>query len=142
MSLKARDYLNLVVYIYMEIRELLPKNKFDNSNINRLFLLTDEEIKPIIYELLEWTQDYNWPITKEIIPVLLEREDLIFPYIREILQSNDEEWIYWIIKLLLPSFSASHKNMLKDEIVRLTNLSEEDYKETALEFCHTYFNDL
>ena len=142
MSLKARDYLNLVVYIYMEIRELLPKNKFDNSNINRLFLLTDEEIKPIIYELLEWTQDYNWPIAKEIIPVLLEREDLIFPYIREILQSNDEEWIYWIIKLLLPSFSASHKNMLKDEIVRLTNSSEEDYKENVLEFCHTYFNDL
>ena len=142
MSLKARDYLNLVVYIYMEIRELLPKNKFDNSNINRLFLLTDEEIKPIIYELLEWTQDYNWPITKEIIPVLLEREDLIFPYIREILQSNDEEWIYWVIKLLLPSFSASHKNMLKDEIVRLTNSSEEDYKETALEFCHAYFSDL
>ncbi len=142
MSLKARDYLNLVVYIYMEIRELLPKNKFDNSNINRLFLLTDEEIKPIIYELLEWTQDYNWPITKEIIPVLLEREDLIFPYIREILQSNDEEWIYWIIKLLLPSFSASHKNMLKDEIVRLTNSSEEDYKENVLEFCHAYFSDL
>ena len=142
MSLKARDYLNLVVYIYMEIRELLPKNKFDNSNINRLFLLTDEEIKPIIYELLEWTQDYNWPITKEIIPVLLEREDLIFPYIREILQSNDEEWIYWIIKLLLPSFSVSHKNMLKDEIVRLTNSSEEDYKENVLEFCHTYFSDL
>lgn len=142
MSLKARDYLNLVVYIYMEIRELLPKNKFDNSNINRLFLLTDEEIKPIIYELLEWTQDYNWPIAKEIIPVLLEREDLIFPYIREILQSNDEEWKYWIIKLLLPSFSVSHKNMLKDEIVRLTNSSEEDYKEIALEFCHTYFSDL
>ena len=63
----------------MEIRELLPKNKFDNSNINRLFLLTDEEIKPIIYELLEWTQDYNWPIAKEIIPVLLESSYLLIP---------------------------------------------------------------
>lgn len=43
----------------MNVKDLIPKNKFDDSNIEKLYLLTDEEIIPIIYDLLEWLMDYN-----------------------------------------------------------------------------------
>ena len=38
----------------MKIKELIPNDKSDFSNIDKLYGLTDDEIKPIIYELLEW----------------------------------------------------------------------------------------
>lgn len=48
----------------MELRDLIPKNKFDDGNIVELDGLTDEELKPIVYDLLMWLQDYNWPISR------------------------------------------------------------------------------
>lgn len=41
------------------LRDLIPKDKFDNSTINQLCRLTDDEMQPIIFDLLEWLQDYN-----------------------------------------------------------------------------------
>ena len=37
------------------------KDKFDNSRIDNLCELTDKEIEPIIFNLLEWLQDYIGP---------------------------------------------------------------------------------
>ena len=73
----------------MNVKELVPKHKFDDSNIEKLYMLTDEEIKPIIYDLLVWLQDYNWPVADKVLKVLLEREDLVLPHIKYILKKDD-----------------------------------------------------
>ena len=39
-----------------DIHDLVPKNKFDSSNIERLKHLTDNEIEPILPSLLEWIE--------------------------------------------------------------------------------------
>lgn len=105
----------------MNVKNLIPKNKHDISNIDKLYVLTDDEIKPIIYDLLEWIQDYNWPVAQELIPVLKERENIIFPYISDILRGDDFMWKYWVMDLLIPDFSFEHKNALKDDILVLMN---------------------
>lgn len=105
----------------MGVKDLVPKNKYDVSCIDKLYNLTDEEIKPIIYDLLEWTQDYNWPVAQELVPVLKEREDIIFPYMSDILRGDDFMWKYWIMDLLIPGLSLEHKNALKDDILKLIN---------------------
>ena len=105
----------------MNVKDLVPKDKHDVSNIDKLYSLTDEEMKPIVYDLLEWVQDYNWPVAQELIPLLKEREDIIFPYMSDILRGDDFMWKYWIMDLIIPGFSFEHKNALKDDILKLIN---------------------
>lgn len=105
----------------MNVKDLVPKDKHDISNINKLYNLSDEEMKPIVYNLLEWIQDYNWPVAQELVPVLKEREDIIFPYVSDILRGDDFMWKYWIMDLIIPDFSFEHKNALKDDILLLIN---------------------
>jgi len=52
------------------INELLPKNKSDDSTIEQLSQLSDEQMKPLISSLLKWLQDYNWPIAKKVLPII------------------------------------------------------------------------
>ena len=105
----------------MNVKDLVPKDKHDISNINKLYNLSDEEMKLIVYDLLEWIQDYNWPVAQELIPLLKEREDIIFPYMSDILRGDDFMWKYWIMDLIIPDFSIEHKNALKNDILVLIN---------------------
>lgn len=105
----------------MGVKDLVPKDKHDVSNIDKLYNLTDEEMKTIVYDLLEWVQDYNWPVAQELVSVLKEREDIIFPYMSDILRGDDFMWKYWIMDLIIPDFSFEHKNALKDDILMLIN---------------------
>lgn len=41
---------------------LIPNDKFYTSNIDTLLGLSDNEMKLIIYDLLKWTQNMNWPV--------------------------------------------------------------------------------
>lgn len=110
----------------MNVKDLVPKNKHDVSNINKLYSLTDDEMKLIVYDLLEWIQDYNWPVAQELVPLLKEREDIIFPYMSDILRGDDFMWKYWIMDLIIPDFSFEHKNALKDDILVLINDTDID----------------
>lgn len=105
----------------MNVKDLVPKDKHDISNINKLYNLSDEEMKLIVYDLLEWIQDYNWPVAQELVPLLKEREDIIFPYMSDILRGDDFMWKYWIMDLIIPDFSIEHKNALKNDILVLIN---------------------
>ena len=116
----------------MDVKKLLPKNKHDDSNIDKLYNLTDDEIKPIIYELLEWLQDYNWPVSPKILNVLILRENLVFPYISSILNGNDVMWKYWIMFYLIPNFSEEHKQILKKDILKFINDNKTDEDTEAL----------
>lgn len=117
------------------VKELLPKDKFDNSNIEKLKLLSDEEIRPICPRLLEWIQDYNWPVAKNILPVLVLHQEIITPLIIDILtpEEEDDDWKYWIIVCLLPMFTDKELEPIIPFIKRIAekptkweNISEVD----------------
>jgi hypothetical protein len=104
----------------MIFKDLIPKNMHDISN--KLYSLTDDEMKTIIYDLLEWIQDYNWPVIQELISVLKERKDVIL----DILRGDDHMWKYCIMDLLIPDFSFKYKCALKDDVLKLINDSDND----------------
>lgn len=110
----------------MNIKEMVPKDKFDNVHIDDLNRLSDKEIKSIIYDLLKWIQDYNWPVAHEILPILIDRENLVFPYIHQILNGDDVMWKYWIMDLLIPEFTIEHKQELKKDILKFVNNIDND----------------
>lgn len=113
------------------LRDLIPKDKFDNSTINQLCKLTDNEMEPIIFDLLEWLQDYNWPIARDILPIVVLHQNIAMPHILTILQGNDIMWKYWIIELVIPYLIYPNKQLVKSELERLSSLEiiDEDIDE-------------
>lgn len=104
-----------------DIYELIPKDKSDDSNIKKLALLSDEEIAPILLPLLTFIQDMNWPVAKEILPVLAKHQYVLNPLIAEILEpaEKDDIWKYWIIKKLLPMFSGGCVELIRSRVERI-----------------------
>ena len=91
----------------MDFYDLIPKNKYDISNIEKLKQLTTKEIEPILPALLEWIQDRNWPVAEALLPVLALHQSALTPLIMNILSPKEEDniWKYYIITCLLPLFS-------------------------------------
>ncbi|WP_345954167.1 DUF5071 domain-containing protein [Mucilaginibacter sp. PAMB04168] len=81
----------------MEYQKLIPKDKFDDSGVEKLKTLSFEEIEPIIPDLLKWLQDMNWPVAKCIADILEPFADKITSQIISILRSDDGMWKYWIL---------------------------------------------
>ena len=115
----------------IDIHSLVPKSKFDNTNIFKLDRLSDTEIEPIIYELLEWLQDYNFPIAKDILPIILLHQNIAVPHIINVLEGNDVMWRYWIMYLVIPNLLVTNKQLLRTSLEKTAALTgdDEDIKE-------------
>ena len=129
----------------IDIYSLVPKSKFDNTNILKLDQLSDMEIEPIICELLEWLQDCNWPISKDILPIILLHQNVAIPHIINILEGNDVMWRYWIMDLVIPNLVLTNRQLLRTSLEKTAALigDDEDTKELieqakkCLAFCDT-----
>ena len=112
------QYLYLWVIILHDVFELVPKDKFDCSCIERLKSVDIKEVEPILDALLEWIQDINWPVAKELIKVLPRFHKALIPHIKTIFNSNDDQWECWTL-CLLRDFPADTVKYLSSEIKRI-----------------------
>ena len=99
-----------LVKMNCSIYDLVPKHKSDISHLQEIKELSDDEIRPILFSLLEWIRDINWPIASEILAVLEKHQKEVIPLISKVLvpEESDNIWKYWIIKELLPLFSYNN----------------------------------
>ena len=116
------------------IKILLPKDKFDDSNLEKIKLLNDSDLSQITTELLTWTQDANWPIFSKIVEIIVARQDLFIGEISKIFQTDDRIWKYWILTNICPKLSLENIDFLKkdfDNMVKVlpTNTEEEEILE-------------
>lgn len=101
----------------MNIKKLMPKDKFDIETAEKLKQYSFEEITPAIPELLEWLQDLNWPVSKSITETLIPFSENIALEILQILKGEDEMWKYWTLLV----FGEITKNQLVlNEIKRIS----------------------
>ena len=116
------------------IKILLPKDKFDDSNLEKIKLLNDSDLSQITTELLTWTQDANWPIFPKIVEIIVARQDLFIGEISKVFQTDDLIWKYWILTNICPKLSLENIDFLKkdfDNMVKVlpTNTEEEEILE-------------
>jgi hypothetical protein len=116
------------------IKILLPKDKFDDSNLEKIKLLNDSDLSQITSELLTWTQDANWPIFPKIVEIIVARQDLFISEISKVFQTDDMIWKYWILTNICPKLSLENKDFLKKDFdnmakVLQTNTEEEEILE-------------
>ncbi|MCP1185663.1 DUF5071 domain-containing protein [Paenibacillus sp. 1781tsa1] len=103
----------------MDIRECLPRDKFDYEAVRKLSEFSDVELKVIIPELMEWLQDGNWPISKPVEDLLLRLGEDLVPHIKDVLQTKDPQWEYFILVGLIDRLPVSHLSMLQTDLVRI-----------------------
>ena len=116
------------------IKTLLPKDKFDDSNLEEIKLLNDSDLFQITSELLTWTQDANWPIFPKIVEIIVARQDLFIGEISKVFQTDDLIWKYWILTKVYPKLSLENIDFFKkdfDNMVKAlpTNTEEEEILE-------------
>ena len=78
---------------------LVPKHKSDIDTARLAVKAGYPAVEPILYDLLEWLQDYNWPVAHELFPFLASIGAPLAPHIRRVFSSDDLVWQYWLIGL-------------------------------------------
>lgn len=98
--------------------KLIPKDKFDVSGIEQLKAINVEEIEPILWELLKWIQDINWPIARELIEILPRFHFQLIPYIKTVFDTDDSIWKCWVL-WLIEKFPEETIKILASDIRRI-----------------------
>ena len=126
------------------IKDLIPKDKFDDSSFEQLMALNDAEIDPIIPELLKWIQDMNWPVAPSVIKVLASHRAATEKHLLVLLkpEQKDDEWKRNIIKYLLVEWTSYPvDDHLTSEIKRIAeNPTDGEREELADEAAQEFLN--
>jgi hypothetical protein len=80
---------------------VVPTNKSDIAAAERAVALGWPGVQPVISQLLEWIQDYNWPVAHTLAPFLASIGRPLAPHLLPIFEGDDELWKYWVIDAVL-----------------------------------------
>jgi hypothetical protein len=83
--------------------ELLPRDKYDDEAVEKLALLPEAELLPLLPGLAEWIQDSNWPIARAVEKLLKLHVTALVPTILEVLAGRDEQWQWNLLYLINPT---------------------------------------
>ncbi len=116
--------------MYVELRSLLPIDKFDVEQAMALVSTGYPTVAPILPDILEWLQDGNWPVAKVLAPFLASIGAPLAEEIRRILQTQDHLWKYWVL-LRVVAHSPKLITTLYPELLKIaeSNPVDEDEKE-------------
>ena len=98
---------------------IVPAHKFDLDACEALAESSDAEVATHVRELLEWTQDMNWPVARHVVDRLRRIEEPLVEPVREILGGSDNVWKYFVVSSLLPVASQSVRESLRADLVRI-----------------------
>lgn len=101
-----------------DIIRLIPIDKFDTSVINELKSIEVSRVIPILPDLLEWIQDLNWPVARELIEILPRFHAELVLHIVDVFQSDDDIWKCWTLDLI-KKFPVESIKILMPEIKRM-----------------------
>jgi hypothetical protein len=99
--------------------ELLPRNKFDDEAVEKLALLPESELLPLLPRLAEWIQDWNWPIAPDVEKLLELHVAALEPIILEVLASTDSVWKENLLSLVRPETLPVLPALLRATIERI-----------------------
>jgi len=99
----------------------LPQHKHDVEAAELIVAVGMPEVEPLLGGILEWLQDYNWPVASILAPLFDQMGEEVVPHIRLILDSDDDLWKYWMVVIVLPKLSRGAQELLRPDIERIAN---------------------
>jgi 1-acyl-sn-glycerol-3-phosphate acyltransferase len=97
----------------------VPRDKFDLEAVQRARAAGYPAIEPVLPVLLEWVQDLNWPVAREIAPFLVEVGAPIVPLILEVLRGDDSIWKYSVLTEIVRHLDKKAQKPLLEECLRM-----------------------
>ena len=110
----------------MDLAQYVPKNKFDTSAVAAAERVGLPALDSVLPQLLEWLQDYNWPVAQPVANLLSGAGLEIVPHIQNVLNSNDTMWKYWLLSALIPRLGLEVREALRPQIRRLAQNPTKD----------------
>ena len=104
----------------------LPKDKYDITTVMALNDVDPRDLFVHIPELLTWLQDYNWPVARPLVSVLVKCNIELVPHIRHVLSSEDSIWKYWLITTLIPNLGQETQSELRGDLIRISRYPSDD----------------
>jgi len=98
---------------------LVPSSKFDIEAAERAVAAGWPAVESVFPELLEWLQDYNWPVAQVLAPFVADIGTPVVPFLRPILDGGDAIWIYWILTTVLSQAPMPVVAELRKQLERL-----------------------
>lgn len=99
-----------------DIKSFVPADGFDESDAEEVNLMSDPKTQLLIGQIMDWAQDSNWPDTSRILDILHKHEQILIPYIKDVLRNQDPEWKEWILTYLVAYFPNEYIVKLKEEL--------------------------
>ena len=72
-------------------------------------------------DIIDWFQDFNWPVAKALVPLFREAGIEVVPAIEGVLSGSDDVHKYWVLQVLVPNISPEAKSMLLDTVERIAH---------------------
>ena len=82
-------------------RSLIPRNKHDIERVAALLELGYPAVEPVLPQLLEWTQDPNWPVAMPLCTFLAAIGAPVVSHVAAILDGSDGGWKYSCIHFIV-----------------------------------------
>jgi len=101
------------------IQDLIPTHKSDLQRAEAAIKAGYPAVEPILGRLIEWLQDYNWPVAHVLAPFLESVGAPLVPHIWHVLRTNDDIWKYWVIGILIQSLPKEAAVEFRPELERL-----------------------
>ncbi|MCB1176697.1 MAG: DUF5071 domain-containing protein, partial [Leptospiraceae bacterium] len=107
-----------------------PVDKHDLDNAKLLINLGYPKVKPILYDIIDWIGDINWPVAKIFLPFLSSIGKECNDVIQKIFESNDGMLKYNVIQYVIPNMKKEDSKFFIPILKKLQkNLTEDDKKE-------------
>jgi hypothetical protein len=101
-----------------DLENSLPRHKSDLSAAEAAVALGWPTVEPIALQLLTWLQDINWPVAHILAPFFERIGADLAPYIRQIIQTQDDVWKYYVIEAVVCR-SRPLAHALEGELLRI-----------------------
>lgn len=85
-------------------------------------------VEEILPQIMEWLQDSNWPVAKELNEFIISVGTPIAPYIKNILNGDDETWKYFILSSVVRN-SPELAQVLYADLTRIADFPTRGEKE-------------
>lgn len=123
----------------MDKSSIIPTNKHDFDAVEKIKNADSKSIQKWLPQIFEWVEDINWPIAAKLVEVLVKFDDMIVPYLIDLIHNPDGLREYSVYFYMLPILNDRQLHLIKEELLRVVyNPSDfekqEGYDKIALKY--------
>jgi len=111
---------------------LVPEGKHDIDTAQAAVYAGYPNVEPVLDELTEWLQDYNWPVAGILAPFLASIGKPMIPRIDHVFSTDDNIWKYWMIVCLIEKNDELFEHY-KETLERIALRPSEEEKREELD---------